>query len=310
MNDPEFIPGLTRNMSFADYLAIDAVNSHSVIAGSKYTMRHMQAHRRGELSFDETDDLRFGRAMHHKILEPDTFDASWPVAATCCAEIGSGKSKGQKCGKSAGFCTADRRFWFCGTHAKPVDAQPAGDHISEDESTRIENIIKELANAGHLKKFRRAGWSEVVIEFDFMGVKCKARLDRLSLDGPSIIDCKKCRVGHADQKSFSRSVWDYGYHIQAAFYSLAVKAAIGEWPLFTWMIIEDKPPHCVNVIDASDFDLRAGRFCVETTLSQWKRCIDSTARANSKRIRVFPRPQSTNAANFFFRNARDVMSLW
>lgn len=269
------IPGLTRGMSFADYVAIDAVNSHAIITGSQNTMRHMQAYRAGEMGREDSPDMRFGRAMHHRILEPDTFDASWPVATTCRAELGTGARKGQKCGAASSHCTQDGRFWFCGTHSRPVDAGKAGDFVTEDELSRIDAIVAEVHRAGQLQRFRRPGWSECVIEFEYVGIKCKARLDRLSMDGPVILDLKKCQVGKADQESFSRSVWDYGYHIQAAFYCIAVKQVTGDWPLFTWVIIEDKPPHCVNVIDASDFDLMAGRREIENILREWKRANES-----------------------------------
>jgi hypothetical protein len=133
----------------------------------------------------------------------------------------------------------------------------------------------ELHRAGQLKRFRKPGWSEVVIEADLFGVKCKARIDRLTADCGAIIDCKKCQVGKADQESFAKSVANYGYHIQAAFYAEVVRAAVGEYPLFTWMIIEDKPPHCVNVIDASNFDLQVGRWEVQRVLDQWKRATET-----------------------------------
>jgi hypothetical protein len=94
------VPGLTRGMPFADYLAIDAVNSHAVISGSQCTIRHMLAHRRGEMESSESDDLRFGRAMHHAILEPDTFSTAWPINPGCQAPIASGPRKGQPCGSA------------------------------------------------------------------------------------------------------------------------------------------------------------------------------------------------------------------
>jgi hypothetical protein len=262
-------------MSFSDYIAIDAVNSHAVIAGAMYTQRHMLAHRRGELGKEETADLRFGRAMHHRILEPETFKESWPINPGCQQPLASGERKGKPCGNAAAYASQDRTHWLCGTHNKAVDLGPAGDYISDDELTRIEAIEKELHQAGQLARFRRPGWSEVVIEAELYGVKCKARIDRLTADGGAIIDCKKCQPGHADQESFSKSVANYGYHIQAAFYAMMVREAFGDYPLVSWMIIEDKPPHCVNVIDASNFDLQVGRWEVQRVLDQWKRSTET-----------------------------------
>jgi exodeoxyribonuclease VIII len=234
----------------------------------------MLAHRRGEMGRDETDDLRFGRAMHHRILEPETFDESWPINPGCQAPIVKGPNARPACGNTAPYASADKSHWVCGVHNK-ADLGPAGDYITEDERERIEAIEQELHQAGQLARFRRPGWSEVVIEAELYGVKCKVRIDRLTADGGAIIDCKKCQPGHADQESFSKSVANYGYHIQAAFYARMVKQVFGDYPLFSWMIIEDKPPHCVNVIDASNFDLQAGRWEVQRVLEQWKQSTKS-----------------------------------
>lgn len=269
------IPGMTHSMPFADYIAIDAVNSHSVIAGSRHTIRHMLAHRSGDMESSESADLRFGRAMHHLILEPDTFDATWAINPGCETPIASGPRKWQPCGATASYRSQDGQHWFCGTHNKLVDAGPAGDYVTPDERNRITQIENELHKAGQLKRFRKPGWSEVVIEVNLFGVACKARIDRLTADCSAIIDCKKCQVGKADQDSFSRSVWNYGYHIQAAFYAESVRVSCGEYPLFTWMIIEDKPPFCVNVIDTSNYDLQVGRWEVQRVLDQWKRATET-----------------------------------
>lgn len=266
---------ITYDMPFEDYCQIDAVNSHAVIWGMRpHTMAHMRAYLDGKMESESTD-LRFGRALHHKILEPKTFTESWPIAKPCCTPIASGPRKGAPCGSSSSFASADRQFWFCGTHAKSVDATPVSEFVTDDEVSRLDAVEAELKRTGRLEQFQRPGWSECVIEFILHGIRCKARLDRLSKDYGQVLDIKKCQVGKANASDFEAASSRYRYYVQAAFYCEAVYALSGDYPRFAWIVIEDKPPHCSNIINADpNFVLPVGRQLIKDTLAQFNRATE------------------------------------
>jgi hypothetical protein len=261
---------ITRGMTHQQYCELPGVNSHAISFAAGKTMRHMQAYLKGEIPDKDSHDKRFGRALHAAILEPEAY-RKIPTAGPCSEIIKDGKNKGKHCGCQATYFIADQ--WRCGKHCK--DVEPIKDYVTDEETARIERIISEIKQAGQLAQFRRPGWSEVVIEFELMGIKCKARLDRLPADGSAIIDIKKVQVGKAGKDDFEKSCESYGYHIQAAFYCLAVHAITGQFPIFTWLIVEDGPPYAVNLLDASDFVLRAGRHEIEETLRRWKRATET-----------------------------------
>lgn len=265
---------ITYDMPFNEYCKIDAINSHAIMAGCyPQTIRHMAAYLLGG---HETDKRawKLGRAIHSKILEPDTFHKEWRLSLPCDGIYGKDSKKaGQKCGKYASHWDGSR--WLCGVHSG--DTPAIANVIDQGELARVLAIEKELSEAGQLAQFRRRGWSECVITFELMGLPCKARLDRLPEDKSMVIDFKKVRPGHATLEAFQKQVAELLYHVQAWFYCEAVKAVSGSYPSFIWVIAEDDIPHCVNVIMASNFDLKVGRHLGQTVLSEYKRLLNGEA---------------------------------
>lgn len=275
---------LYTGMSFADYLKIDAINSHAIMAGCHpQTIRHMAAYMQ-QCGEEDKRDWKLGRAIHSKILEPDTFHKDWRLSLPCDGIYGKdSKRAGQKCGKYATRFDGSR--WLCGIHCG--DTPEIRDVIDQGELARVLAVERELHEAGQLAQFRRRGWSECVITFELIGyrnqgldengkrkpplpvpIKCKARLDRLPEDKSMVIDFKKVRPGRANLEAFRNQVAEYQYHVQAWFYCEAVRAISGAYPSFTWVICEDDVPHCVNVVMASNFDLKVGRHLGQSVLNQ------------------------------------------
>lgn len=82
------------------------------------------------------------------------------------------------------------------------------------------------------------------------GVDCKARADWLpnQRGGRLIVpDLKTARS--ADPSQFRRAAAEYGYHIQAAWYSEGIRAiGYAEDVDFVFVVVEKAPPHLVSVI--------------------------------------------------------------
>ena len=85
---------------------------------------------------------------------------------------------------------------------------------------------------------------------DMTGEKCKCRVDCITtIDGrPTIVDYKT--TANAATHSFVRSIYNYGYHFQAAMYSDSVMIDLGltERPDFVFIAQEKTPPYSVNII--------------------------------------------------------------
>lgn len=93
--------GIYRDMPFAEYAAIDAINSGIVRWGFKATMRHMLAAREGRIDNDDTKDRKFGRAIHCRLLEPERYRTDFLIATKCVATVKS--QKHALCGNSARY---------------------------------------------------------------------------------------------------------------------------------------------------------------------------------------------------------------
>lgn len=78
------------------------------------------------------------------------------------------------------------------------------------------------------------------------GVRCKVRPDWLPDGTDYLIDLKTSMS--ADPADFARSVWNYGYHVQAAWYRAGVKAATGrDINRFAFVVVSKQAPHLVSV---------------------------------------------------------------
>lgn len=105
-----------------------------------------------------------------------------------------------------------------------------------------------------------AEWTERVVLFEYGGHWCKAKIDSLYTD--LIVDLKTTR--HLTPSAFEKSVYEYGYLYQAAFYTAAIEALTGERRPFVFEAVCSKEPHPVydwvpppDVLAMADDDNRA-----------------------------------------------------
>jgi len=108
------------------------------------------------------------------------------------------------------------------------------------------------------------------------GILCKCRPDWLKLRfgrASGIADVKSCCNASAD--AFSKSIAQFSYDIQAAFYQDGVYAATGERVPFYFIAVEKDAPHAVAVYRASDEMIVTGREKYRTGLHLIKWCRDN-----------------------------------
>jgi hypothetical protein len=115
---------------------------------------------------------------------------------------------------------------------------------------------------------------QTVIWQEAGGVWCRARLDylRLAADGPAVDDYKTTS-GSANPEHWSRSLFDRGGDLQAAWYRRAVLHVTGVEPTFRYAVQETFPPYALSVISLGpDALLLAEKKCLYA-LEQWTRCL-------------------------------------
>lgn len=105
------------------------------------------------------------------------------------------------------------------------------------------------------------------------GLLLKCRFDILTETGIAA-DIKKTRDARPD--SFAKSVFNYRYHVQDAFYSYVYSLVAGrELQAFKFIAIEDQPPHALAVYQLDDDAKAEGHRTFGRNLDTYLQCSQS-----------------------------------
>jgi len=119
-------------------------------------------------------------------------------------------------------------------------------------------------------------WREPVPGTD-AAVWARAMLDYWPAPGrgwlPIVVDLKT--TPDVSDEHLQRSIWSFGYHQQADWYTRAYRAVHDEAPDFFFVFVQKDPPHLVRVVQL-DADLqRLGREANDAALQVWHSCQTS-----------------------------------
>lgn len=155
--------------------------------------------------------------------------------------------------------------------------------IRPADAETIEQMAAALrahADAGPL--FARDGKAEQVLVYQDKetGVWCRVMTDWMpTVAAPGrvlVVDYKS--TTNADPAAFARSVADYGYHDQGAFYTDAVTAlglGNGQPPVFVIVAQEKSPPYLVSVHPLDDEALAWGQIRMRKARDIYRRCTET-----------------------------------
>lgn len=104
-------------------------------------------------------------------------------------------------------------------------------------------------------------------------VECRCRPDGILTNGV-LIDVKTTKDARPDE--FAKSIANYRYHVQAAFYEDGYFEAYGEMPKgFMFIAVETEPPYLVACYVASDLMKIRGRADYQKDLRTYKECVET-----------------------------------
>lgn len=266
--EPTLDLGIHYGITEAAYNELPFARASSLLWG-KVSPRHMRDALDGRLKL-ESAAMRFGSAMHCRLLEPEVFKKRYLVATPCQGLIKTGDRKGQKCGKSASRLHDE--LWYCGTHSPDGASEPAY-YLSPDEINDMEAIADKLLQHPVVRLLRQHGGHEATVIWECNKLRVKSRLDKLVTETyPCIIDLKKIRVAHGTREKFRTSLLEYDYHIRAAMYVDAVKQQTDLDCKFIWVCIEDSSPHEIAVYEADEHDIAIGRHEYKRLIAMHNDC--------------------------------------
>jgi hypothetical protein len=117
-----------------------------------------------------------------------------------------------------------------------------------------------------------SGHAEQTLIWHEDGVTCRARLDWLH-DTYFAIDDYKTTGRSANPDGFSRTLFNIGYDIQAAFYLRGLEALTGVTADWRWVVQETEPPYALSVVGMTPAALEIANAKVDRAISKWRRCL-------------------------------------
>tara|TARA_R110000787_G_scaffold5686_6_gene20536 strand:+ start:2965 stop:3885 length:921 start_codon:yes stop_codon:yes gene_type:complete len=133
---------------------------------------------------------------------------------------------------------------------------------------------EEVVNKYTTLKPRFDTVNEVTVLFDMCGVPCKARFDMLHRNPElpmGVEDLKTIR----DITKIDRDFANLKYYIQAGFYTMAYKAAYGEWPEFFKFNFVNTGEFLQQITCETSHDyIEYGRMIVLEQMEYFKECLE------------------------------------
>ena len=200
---------------------------------------------------EQTPAMAFGSALHCAVLTPQLYKAEYAVMPEIDRRTKSGKEAyAQFCIDSPGKCF--------------VTAVQAG------QIERMQAAIFDHPLASQILSNGEAEQSFFWID-PKTGLECKVRPDYLRNDG-ICSDLKTC--DNAGFKKFQRSVCDFRYHVQGAFFVDGIfQATKLQCSDFVLIAVEKDPPFGIMVYRLDDLAMDSGRTAYQDNLleiKQWQ----------------------------------------
>lgn len=193
-----------------------------------------------------------GSAVHALALEPEKFTEQFFVFPKCDRRTNAGKE----------------------AYAKAEIDAKGKDLLSQEEMAEVSAMADSINNIAWFKKLR----PQMRIEQSFLWedpefkVQVKSRPD-IHTD-QFYIDIKT--TDSANLKDFSRTIYNYGYHMQAAIAREAFKALYKkEFKYFIFVVIENSYPYLTASFVLDEASLNKGYDDFRRGLKIYKECLDS-----------------------------------
>lgn len=224
INYADLTPELARAGCFVIGMPNEAYHAYEGISNSGLNhVARSPAHYRYAPPYKSTRAMEIGTAFHTALLEPERYESEY-MTVTGCNDRRLAEYKG-----AAKVYGNDKTL---------TESEGAGCVIMA-EAIRANTAAREL--------LEKEGYAEIsaFIEDPETGVLMRCRYDWLTVDGYAM-DLKKTQ--DAREHAFSRAMFNYRYHCQAAMYRHIYELITGK-PLenYQFLAVEETPP-CSNVL--------------------------------------------------------------
>jgi hypothetical protein len=245
------LPGIYPDMPAAHYHRIDAAS-----ASRLKKLKRSAAHMRASILYppEPTPAMRLGSLIHSRVLEPNLYRANYAVMPKV-----DGRTKAGKAAK------------------EEFEIENLGKSIVTEEEDSIAQAIHDSLRscefAARLLDAEGTVETSLFWQHADTGLMCKNRLDKHMLfDARMTIMDLKTTID-ASPKGFEREIFNYGYHIQAAFYLDGMSQLMEESHTdFYFLAVEKVNPYAFGIYRLSDEAVEQGRKEYKQLLVTYKEC--------------------------------------
>ena len=255
-----------KKMSNAEYHALDYVSKSHLDEVNKSPFHYWDKYINPDrVVIEPTKQMLLGSAMHTMVLEPELFEKEYIVES---ANAPKRPTAIQRNAKKPSSQTLDAiAYW------EEFDKKAVGKNlISIDDYEKL-TIMKQriFDHPAASTILSLSGVAEQSYQWkdNQTGEICKSRPDFHTNDGTLIVDLKT--TSDASELGFQKSVHNFRYHVQAAFYLRSIKEA----EQFVFIAVESKPPYLVAVYNASPEMIAAGNRVADKNLATLAQCRKS-----------------------------------
>lgn len=256
LSQPEIKSPGVYEISIEDYHNGDGISRSKLVEFQKspyhywYKANHPEKIRNVEV-IAKTNALEFGNALHTYVLEPDEFGKRYAVFQKI--------NRQKKVGKEA------YAQFLLDSAGKAI--------ISQDAYDEIRLMSDAIQAHGQAKDLISDAWYEKSIYWTDpdADLLCKVRPD-IWHDG-FIVDLKT--TVSAKYTDFQKSIYNYGYHIQAGMMHEALKHVLcKDVKSFVFVAIEKEPPYALACYQLEDMALDLGVRRFKEIIQGIRKCIN------------------------------------
>jgi hypothetical protein len=245
---PPALPHIERDLPDSIYHSFDAMSASRLRILDRSTSLHL-AHSIANPS--DSPALAVGRALHCKVLTPHLYLRDFVVAPAVDRRTKEGKATYESFVASVGSKTV-----LTADQAEEVSSMAAA--VAQNPDARM--VVSELN-----------GSAEVSLFAEIAGVRAKSRFDRLvEVNGERIIVDVKTTASSASKSEFERTIWNFGYGVQCAFYLEMARACGVPAQHFVFVVVEKTAPYATAVYRFSDEIADAFRPRMLELVAQYK----------------------------------------
>ncbi len=202
---------------------------------------------------EETEALAFGSAFHCALLEPERFDRTYVLEPA----FGDCRKTENKNARDA---------WRKASEGKrPVSCADFATIRGMTDSVRAHPLAGKMLQGGVAEATLR--WRDAET-----GIECKGRADYYVPGLGLVVDVKTTQDARA--ASFRKSVANFGYHRQEAFYRAGFDGAAAPVEHFVFLAVEKAAPYLVALYELDGDALDSGEASTRVDLRTLARCIE------------------------------------